>query len=316
MFDTGNYRPYPEMDAQAIGKRPRGYIAPADLELGTVALQVASLQRSLEFYRDVLGMEVREEFEQEGRQALRLGAPGGERVLLELVEKPGVSRARDRGRLGLYHLALLLPDRAQLGRLLLHAHAAGARFGAADHFFSEALYFTDPDGIDVEVSADPTRDKWLVSPDGELLGTTDPLDVQGLAHAAGAERGNGMPAQTVMAHVHLYVGDVDQAEEFYHHGLGLSRVVWSFPSASFLAAGGYHHHVAVNTWAHGASPSGEDEARMLRWELLLDAPQAQEMAASLHKAGFAVEETAGGLEATDPWGITVLIRSQDRKSVV
>jgi NAD+-dependent protein deacetylase sirtuin 4 len=162
---------------------------------------------------------------------------------------PEVERALlDRGRGGLYHFAILLPDRAALGRLVAHLAREGVRVGAADHLVSEALYLQDPDGLGIEVYADRPRSEWRHR-DRQLLMATDPLDLPELARSAGAEPWTGAPAGTRLGHVHLHVGDIHRAAEFYHAALGFDRMVWSYPGALFLAAGGYHHHLGVNTWA-------------------------------------------------------------------
>src|SRR5690606_32118113 len=102
----------------------------------------------------------------------------------------------------------------------------------------------------------------------------------------GSEPWSGMPAGTVLGHVHLHVGDLEAAEAFYHAGLGLDKVVWSYPGALFLSAGGYHHHLGVNTWARGASPATERDAHLLEWELVLPADAPEGAAASLERGGF------------------------------
>jgi catechol 2,3-dioxygenase len=142
--------------------------------------------------------------------------------------------------------------------------------------------------------------------------TTEPLNLAALVAAAGEEPWSGMPAGTRVGHVHLHVGDLREASDFYHAGLGLDRVVWSYPGALFLSAGGYHHHLGLNTWAAGASPAGEDDARLLEWEVLLPgADEVERAAASLEQAGRAVERGAGGWRATDPWGTTLRVAAGD-----
>jgi catechol 2,3-dioxygenase len=128
------------------------------------------------------------------------------------------------------------------------------------------------------------------------------IDAQGLARAAGGAVWDGMPAGAVVGHVHLHVGDLEAAERFYHQGLGLDRMVWSYPGARFLAAGGYHHHLGLNTWSSGG-PAGADDARLLDWTVVL--PRAADVAAAtaaLEDAGFQVD--ADG-RAADPWGTVV-----------
>lgn len=280
--------------APTTGIPPTGFRAPAATRLGRVRLQVADLERSLDWYGRVLGMRVVD------RAAARATlAPTSGPVLIELHERPGAPPAR--GALGLYHVALLLPDRAALGAFLKRLAALGERVGAGDHLVSEALYLSDPDGLGLEVYADRPRAQWRVR-DGELQMDTLAIDAQGLVRAAGDVVWAGMPAGTVVGHVHLHVGALDAAERFYHQGLGLDRRVWSYPGARFLAAGGYHHHLGLNTWATGG-PAGEGAARLLDWTVVLpSAADVAEAAASLRAGGF---EVAADGRAADPWGTVV-----------
>jgi catechol 2,3-dioxygenase len=309
---------------EAYGIAPPGYRLPAATRLGAVRLQVADLARSLEWYRRVLGLEPldgdppdrepsdrerqgSEPHDRSGRVA-RLVAHGGGAPLVELRERPGAAPVPRRGRLGLYHYAILLPDRPALGRFLRHLSEIGERAGMSDHFVSEALYLTDPDGLGIEVYADRPRGAWLHE-DRQLTMTTIPLDVEALLRTAGGERWSGMPSGTVLGHVHLFVADLERAAAFYHAGLGLDKTVWSYPGALFLSAGGYHHHLGINTWATGAVPAGLDEARLLEWEVVVPSfRDAAEAIASIAAAGGAVEPSADGGVVRDPWGTAVRVR--------
>jgi catechol 2,3-dioxygenase len=292
------------LSTRTYGIAPPGYRLPAELKLGTVRLQVADLERSLEWYRRVLGVELLEH--RDG--VARLGARGDSRPLIELHERPGAVPIPRRGRLGLYHYAILLPDRPSLGRFVRHLAAIGERAGMSDHLVSEAIYLTDPDGLGIEVYADRPRSLWRHE-GGQLVMATDPLDVDAVVRAAGAEPWSGLPAGTVIGHVHLFVGDLERAAGFYHAGLGLDKIVWSYPGALFLSAGGYHHHLGTNTWAAGARPADPGDARLLEWEILL--PSGQDALAaltSLEATGAPVVTGTGEGTATDPWGTTVRVR--------
>jgi catechol 2,3-dioxygenase len=286
------------------GIAPAGYRLPAATRLGAVRLQVAELERSLAYYTGVLGFRVLER----SAESAVLGAHGEETTLVELREKKGASPAPRRGRLGLFHFAILLPDRAALGRFVAHLSAVGARAGASDHLVSEALYLQDPDNLGIEVYADRPRSTWGHR-DRELLMDTRPLDLESLARAAGGEPWTGMPAGTVIGHVHLHVADTEEAAAFYHAALGLDRVVWSYPGALFLSAGGYHHHLGLNTWAGpGAVPPRDTDARLLEWTMIVPTPQEAAAAArSIGAAGHAATADADGWLATDPWGATLRI---------
>lgn len=283
------------------GIAPPGFRLPAATHVGIVRLQVSDLRRSLAYYREVLGFQAIEE--QPG--VAILGSTGEANPLIELHEKPGVSPVPRRGRLGLFHFAILLPDRASLARFVTHLAESGERAGMSDHLVSEAVYLTDPDGLGIEVYADRPRESWRHQ-DRQIVMTTEPLDVRDLVSAAGDEPWKGMPPGTSIGHVHLHVGDLDAADAFYHKALGLDRVVWQYPGALFLSAGGYHHHLGTNIWAAGASPAGESDARLLEWELVLPGvPDVDAAANSLEQAGHAVTREGGSALAKDPWGTTV-----------
>jgi catechol 2,3-dioxygenase len=287
------------------GIAPPGYRLPAETRLGAVRLQVSDLDRSITWYRRVLGLEPLSR----SPGVAALGSPEAGRTLVELHERPGAAPVPRRGRLGLYHYALLLPDRPSLGRFLRHLAEIGERAGMADHLVSEALYLSDPDGLGIEVYADRPRGSWRHH-DRQLAMATDPLDVDGVLAAGGAERWSGMPAGTVLGHVHLYVDDLERAARFYHGGLGLDRMVWSYPGALFLAAGGYHHHLGTNTWAAGAAPAGENDARLLEWEIVLpDASDVTAAARSLEGVGAEVRLESGSALAADPWGTHLRLKA-------
>jgi catechol 2,3-dioxygenase len=280
------------------GIRPRSYRLPDATRLGKVRLQVADLDRSLVFYEKVLGFRV----SSRTSESVTLGPHGDDREIVELRQYPAARRVPERGLLGLYHFAILLPDRAALGRFVAHLAEIGARAGMADHAVSEAIYLTDPDGLGIEVYADRARDTWRY--DGpQMYMTTARLDAEDLVRAANGERWTGMPAGTVLGHVHLYVDDIEQAAAFYHDALGFDKVVWSYPGALFLSAGGYHHHLGTNTWAAGAARATDQDARLLEWEVVVpDAADADRAAASLKSAGYPVTQDGKTWKTVDPWG--------------
>lgn len=283
-----------------------GYRLPAATRLGRVRLQVADLERSIAWYGRVLGLEPLDQAA--GRATL--AAPGDTAPLVELHQRAGALPVPRRGRLGLYHFALLLPERAALGRFVRHLAEIGERAGMSDHFVSEAIYLTDPDGLGIEVYADRPRRAWRAE-DRQLAMTTIALDVENLLQAAGVGRWSGMPQGTRLGHLHLFVDDLDRAAGFYHAGLGLDKIVWSYPGALFMSAGGYHHHLGTNTWAAGAVPAGPEDARLLEWEMVLPAPADVEGAlASLEGVGASVDRSGGGGVVRDPWGTALRIRPE------
>ena len=286
---------------------PSGFRLPDATRLGGVQLQVADLARSLDFYESVLGLRALD------RTASRVAlAPQGSATpIVELHERKGAQPAPRRGALGLYHFAILLPDRPALGRFVRHLSEIGARAGAGDHLVSEAFYLQDPDNLGIEVYADRPRETWRRI-GRELMMATDPVDVAGLIAAAGDGAWTGMPEGTTMGHVHLHVGEIDPAAAFYSEGLGLDRVVWHYPGALFLGAGGYHHHLGTNTWAGPrARPADRDAARLLEWTVELpDEASVDAAAESLRRSGFSADRGDGpGVVARDPWETQVRVRT-------
>ncbi len=266
---------------------------PADARIGRVRLRVADLERELDFYRRALGLDA----VAEGQSAASLAPPGG-RTLVELVEDRKAPPRPPRTA-GLFHFALLVPTRRDLARALLRLRDAGARLlGFADHAVSEAIYLADPEGNGIEVCADRPRHLWTREGD-EVRMTTDPLDVDALVAAAGTDGPHGLPAGTVVGHVHLETTDLAASEAFYARDVGLDVTVRSYPGARFLAAGGYHHHVAVNAW-NGARGRGPGGARgLIDYEIAVPGREARE----------ALSVRLGG--RGDPSGIGIRIAGEE-----
>jgi len=281
---------------------PAGYQLPDQTRVGRVRLQVGDLARSIGFYGEVLGFRIAAS---EGHSDLT--PQGDDTVIVELYEHRGARRVPPGGLLGLYHFAILLPDRAALGRVVRHLLGLGLQFGSADHFVSESVYLWDPDGLGIEIYADRPRTAWHTKR-RELVMGTERLDLRSVVDAADGVW-SGFPPRTTMGHVHLSVGDLEWAREFYHAGLGLDAVVWSYPGALFLSAGGYHHHLGTNTWAAGSAPASAEDARLLEWELVLPS-QSDVVAAteSLRAAGYGASEDGDDRIFADPWGTLVRLR--------
>ena len=285
------------------GIRPPAFRLPHETWVGVVRLQVGNLQQSLEYYDHVLGLTA------VARTAATaaLGPRGGDRVLVELHERHGARPVPRGGALGLFHFAILLPDRASLGRFVAHLQEIRIAAGMSDHLVSEAVYLSDPDGLGIEVYADRPRASWQRDSGRQLMMTTMPLDLPNLLKAAGDARWDGMPAGTVMGHVHLHVGDLAAAESFYHAGLGLDKMVWTYPGALFLSAGGYHHHLGTNTWSSGA-PARDEDARLLSWELVVPCDiDTDAVAGSLTSRGYTADRDADAIATADPWGTRLRI---------
>jgi catechol 2,3-dioxygenase len=293
-------------DNSQIGIHAQQYRLPASAHVGRVRLAVSDLERSIDFYRDVIGLAVLESATAETRVA-RLGPHGGGGIFLELEEIPGVQGIGRSTRLGLYHMAFLLPSREAFSSFVRHLVRTGTYFGSADHLVSEALYLTDPDGLQVEVYADRPRQQW--SYDGrQIVMATEPLRFEELP-AVAENSWKGAPAGTTVGHVHLYVGDLEAAAEFYHAAFGLDITTRRYPGALFTSAGGYHHHVGLNVWAASSPLASLHDARLLFWELVLpNKEEVERVKASLAKAGYLAVTTATGTPAfSDPWGITVAL---------
>ncbi len=290
----------------AVAGPGSGYRLPAKARLGTVRLQVGDLERSEEFYTHVMGLRVRDR--SKGRLALSAG--DAREPLVELIERPSARPVAPQSRLGLFHYALLLPDRSSLAEFALHADGKGVRLGMADHAVSEALYLHDPDGLGIEVYADRPRSEWRQSHGGQWVMTTDPLDVDDLLVEATGGAYGGLPRETVVGHVHLHVGNLREASRFYNQTLGFDAVVRDYPGALFFSAGGYHHHVGTNVWAAGAPSPGPDDARLLSWTLVVpEEADVQRVASVAGAHGHTLTEKGpvGGVLLSDPWATQVEI---------
>jgi catechol 2,3-dioxygenase len=266
-------------------------IAPATT-VGSVELVVADLERSTAYYTASIGLDLLET----GAGEASLGSGG--RVLLRLVEEPGALPAD--GYTGLFHFALLVPERRDLAGWL--RHAIGDRVpltGASDHFVSEALYLRDPDHHGIEIYADRPRGSWEGRAD--RIGTW-PLDVDDLL-GANKEPAAALPARTRMGHVHLRVADVEESVRFYRDLVGLDLIAQLGDEAAFLSAGGYHHHIGVNTWeSRGARPAPGGTARLVRFAIVVpDAGERDRIASAVggelrDPSGNAFELAIGGAD--------------------
>jgi catechol 2,3-dioxygenase len=257
---------------------------------GPVHLTVSDLERSLAYYRSAIGLETLER--DDGRASLGAGT----RELLVLVEQPGAPPAH--GYTGLYHFALLLPEREDLARWLAHAARDRVQLvGLSDHFVSEAIYLSDPDGHGIEIYWDRAREVWEGKVDVRM--TTLPLDVQSLLAELDdpeTESFGGLPAGTVMGHVHLKVAAIPETVAFYRDVLGFGLMAQLGPQAAFLAAGGYHHHVGTNTWeSAGASPPPAGTAALRHATIVLpDTDERGRVLDRVERAGAPTREDAEG----------------------
>ncbi len=269
---------------------------PADARLGAIRLRVGDVERLTRFYEQAIGLQVVED-----GPVTALGVDG--QALVELEAAPDAP-PRPLHTTGLFHLAILVPSRADLALALRRVAAAGWRLsGASDHLVSEALYLSDPEGNGIELYRDRPRDEWPAV-GGVLQMDTLPLDLGNLLSEVDEANGDaGMPAGTTLGHVHLQVSDLTAAERFWADALGFDVTVRGYPGALFVSAGGYHHHVGLNTWAGAGAPPPPDGALGLdRFEVVLpDADAVSEAGGRLAAAG-PVELVEDGVLAADPSG--------------
>lgn len=285
-----------------------GSIDPAT-SMGPVRLTVADLDGARDFYRDAIGLT--ELGAADG--IVRLGTNGGPgRPIVELVGDPDAP-PRPRGTSGLFHLAILVPSRADLARALQRIAEAGWHLsGASDHLVSEALYLSDPEGNGIELYRDRPREEWPVR-DGVLQMDTLPLDLGGVLGELRREDAEaGMAPGTHIGHVHLNVGDLMAAEAFYSGALGFDVTVRGYPGALFVSAGGYHHHLGLNTWAGEGAPSPPAGSLGLR-RFAIELPGPDRLAAEedrLREAGFEPQRAGEEVRAIDPAGNALVLTTE------
>jgi len=273
----------------------------APVHIGAVGMTVRDLDRLTAYYRDLLGLTVQEHT---GQSAL-LGAGGV--TLLELIRGPDVL-PDDPREAGLYHNAFLMPTRADLARWILHvAKNRVPIVGASDHDVSEAIYLDDPEGNGVEVYSDRPRETWRR--DGEFIfQKTDPLDIDAIIREIDPVNASypGAPAGLRIGHIHLRVGNIARAEGFYCSTLGLD-VTRRRNGATFLSSGGYHHHVAVNTWHSNGARARDGRRAGLDWFSMEinDRATSDGLKERLDAAGVAIDAIPGGYAAMDPWGTRI-----------
>src|SRR5205809_5758806 len=275
---------------------------------GLVTLRVADLERSRRFYQGLLAFQpIKEE---PGKVVL---SGQDKQPLLELIEVPGAA-PQPRRATGLYHVAILFPTRADLGHELLRVAAAGIQIGQGDHLVSEALYISDPDDNGLELYRDRPRSEWHWT-NGMVEMATDPVDIRGLI-AEGerdAEPWEVIPAGTRVGHIHLQVGDITEAKQFYHTILGFDVTAdLSEHGAPFVSASGYHHHIGLNTWhSRGAKPTPENAAGLQTYIIAIPSREGlQEVKERLiaHHVPYVEQEDL--IRVNDPWSNHIILNVQ------
>jgi catechol 2,3-dioxygenase len=267
-----------------------------DTHIGLVTLRVAHLDRALAFYEGVLGFQT---LERTVSRAV-LGTQDNT-ALLALDELTGAP-PQPAWSTGLYHVAILLPTRPDLGRALLKLIEANWQIGQGDHLVSEALYISDPDGNGLEIYRDRPRDSWTWQ--GNIVKmTTDPVDIAGLMELGQRESWDILPAGTRVGHIHLQVSAIPEAERFYHSILGFD-ITARMPGALFVSAGGYHHHIGLNTWqSRGAGAAPEDTAGLKTFVIALPSQSAlNAVLARLQEHNYAFQQIdSDTVLVDDPW---------------
>lgn len=268
-------------------------------EIGYVHLIVSNLHRSVRFYKEMIGFHVLNE---ENKKAI-LTADGV--TPLVVLEENADAVPKPPRTTGLYHFAILVPERKNLAKSLLHLLKSGYPLhGAADHLFSEAVYLADPDGNGIEIYADRPREKWEKTESGEYKGVTEPLDVNSLLVETENEQWQGLPPATKIGHVHLHVANMDETYRFYVEGLGFEPVIRMADHALFVSAGGYHHHIGLNTWAGVGAPKPPENAVGLRvFSIVLPSEEERKkVAEQLQQIGVAIQQDENCVVVNDPSG--------------
>ncbi len=276
---------------------------PSETQMGQVHLTVASLDRSMAYYQRAIGLRLL------GQDDTWHYLGCGQTRLLALREQPNDRRI---GRTtGLYHFALLLPSRQALARTLHHLLTNEIPLtGWSDHDVSEAIYLSDPDGHGIEIYRDRPRSDWSF-PQGTLRMTVDPLDVEGILGELPdpLPAWTGLPDETIMGHIHLHVAYMPATLDFYVNKLGFDLMTQYGTQASFVAAGGYHHHLGLNTWAGvGAPPPPPDALRLAWFEIRLPTMAAlAQVAERLNRHGLTLQKHENGYFVDDPSANRVLL---------
>ena len=268
---------------------------------GEVHLNVLDLDRSIRFYKEIIGFKVLKE---ESNKAV-LTADG--KTPLLIIEQPEKVTPKEPRKTGLYHFALLLPERADLGMIIKHFVENKVAIGASDHLVSEALYLSDPDGNGIEIYTDREPSEWSWE-NGQVVMSTDPLDGESVVASSEGKQWDGLPTGTLMGHVHLHVAHLPETETFYN-ALGF-EVATNYPQALFMSNGKYHHHIGLNTWSgEGAAQPSADSVGLHSYTLIYpDKVVLDEAIAKVKSLGTKVESVESSYLIEDPSGNRIVLR--------
>ncbi|MBP1964414.1 VOC family protein [Paenibacillus aceris] len=275
---------------------------PSDMKLGIVKLYVSNLERSIRFYQEIVGLRLGKS----NTTSVELTVDGSTPFLM-LEEMADARVTPRRSAAGLYHFAILLPTRKDLGLSLNNLIQSGIHIGQADHLVSEALYITDPDHNGIEIYCDRPRSEWRRDALGNYIMASDPIDWDGLLSEAEGTEWSGLPAGTTMGHIHFHVKNLQKSKEFYCDLLGFDVVADARETmrALFISAGGYHHHIGLNVWAGEEAPSRPANGTGLDYYTLVfpNEQTRNEAIDRLKHAGVLVAEIDETVTVTDPSGI-------------
>lgn len=280
----------------------------ADTVLGIIKLKISNLERSIQFYKDVVGLQVLNQ-----QATFAQLTVDGITALLELEQLPESIITPRRSTAGLYHFAILLPTREQLGLSLRNLIKSGIHIGQGDHLVSEALYISDPDNNGIEIYCDRPRSTWKKDQNGNIKMATDPVDIEGLLREAGDKPWMGLSKDTILGHIHLHVSDLAKSRAFYCDILGFDLVLdgANLMGALFISAGGYHHHIGLNIWAGVGAPAPQVNGTGLRYYTIIlpTSTELERIVRRVQAAQIQVVQQDDSWIVIDPSGIEVRLTS-------
>jgi len=279
------------------------YQIPATTHLGEVSLRISNLDRSIQFYTEVVGLKLLERSDKVATMTA-----DGKQSLLRLEQLANAVTMPVRSTSGLYHFAILLPDRKSLGLALRNLAESGIEIGQGDHLVSEAFYISDPDQNGIEIYTDRPRDTWKRDADNNYIMSSDPVDVDSLFALAANEPWQGLPAGTVIGHVHFHVRSLEESRRFYTGVLGFD-IVGNFAnmSALFVSAGGYHHHIGLNIWAGTGAPVNPANATGIDYFTIIyeGKEQLEQAVEQLRQSNTSIEQQGKDWFTIDPQNIRI-----------
>lgn len=279
----------------------------SETKLGAVYIKVTNLEQSVWFYEEVVGLRALNR----KQNIVEFGTIDNETLLI-IEADPNFKRVPPQSHSGLYHFAILLPDRASLGLSLRNLAKHNVPVGQGDHEVSEALYLNDPDGNGIEIYTDRPKHTWHRKPNGDYRMGTDPVDVDGLLAASEGLPWQGLPSGTVIGHVHFHVGDLEVAQQFYCEVLGFERTSTYGNQALFIAAGGYHHHIGLNTWAGGNARSAPEDAVGIKYFTIIlpDTAELNRVVDRIKQANIDYKQEENQVMLEAPFGVGVKLTVQ------